>query len=231
MKRRDTIKRAERMWDEWDKSLRDGSAGAAAFELCHSEKRLKKIQDSLSPFAMDVESLMGEIEMIAMRFDGPPFWKFAPTPRDAAGDIRETVTKIEALLERLDRHPHNYGDVPVDIDAPRLGLAFPPLKTLPGAMSALALLRDELKPRIDKLMAMNRAGRNASQPHRKYWRALTQLWWEATAHKADRRQHKHLVEFLIACSEPLFPKATKTSAVSAFVEETWPFSKRSLLKT
>jgi hypothetical protein len=200
-------------------------SGEGWFELRHNKERWQKIQAILKPLDADIESLSGELFKIVFKFEGFPFWKYSPTPREVAGEIQETVTMMETLLAKLDYGPlhYNYIDPLAYRDQVWPEQLFPPLKTLSAVLPALALLRDELQPRIDKLMAMGAGGsRNASKVHREYWTALTQLWWKATAHKADQRRQKHLVEFLIACSEPLFSEETTETAIKAFVVESWP---------
>jgi hypothetical protein len=216
MRRRSTGNRADTAWDA------HRERGSTWLDLSYDEPRLRKIQDSLTPLGVDAGSLVGELQGIVLKFSGVPYWKFAPTPREVAGDMRETIAMIEALLERLDRRAGlNY------LDPPTFDLLFPPLATLGAAEAALTALRAELQPRLDELTARTRGrgsgpSRNAISVHAEYWRELTQLWGEVTAHAASRRQHKHLHEFLYACSEPLFPKETTAKALTAFVDRHFP---------
>jgi hypothetical protein len=202
---------------------RNYSAGPPSYQLCHKEERLRKIQVTLQGFGVDVESLIGELESIAFKFEGFPYWKYLITPREMAAEIQVTVTMINTLRERLDQRPFNYVDYidPAELRDAWPKLLFPVLDTLP-AQTTLTALRDELQRRIDKLMTMKGGVSNASKVHREYWTALTRLWCKATAHKADQRRQKHLIKFLIACSEPLFPRQTTDSKVTAFVVDVWP---------
>jgi hypothetical protein len=64
----------------------------------------------------------------------------------------------------------------------------------------------ELRERIANLQAMGtRSAGNARLVHDQYWRALTRLWVGVT--EGNRR--KHLIRFLHACSQPLFPQMTE----------------------
>jgi hypothetical protein len=92
------------------------------------------------------------------------------------------------------------------------------------APGPLRQLRDELKRRLDRLTAMSsikeRNRRNRAQIHNEFWDELTQLWMSLTANAPQRR--RDLFNFLLACSEPAFLKATKSRALENFVARNFP---------
>jgi hypothetical protein len=71
------------------------------------------------------------------------------------------------------------------------------------------------------LMDMGPAtNKNAKKLHNLYWLELMRLW-QAIAPATTKNKHKHLSEFLFACSQSLFPD-TKHSTITAFVEREFP---------
>ena len=168
MRRRSTIQEAERLWA--DEAMRERTG---LFDVCYEKERRRKIQASLSPLGVDVESLIKELILIVIKFDGFPYWRHVPTPNQVADEIQKTVTIIENLRATLDRYSFNYID-PVEVrDSRWPQMLFPPLKAL--AIVQLELMRDELQPHIGILVAMEGGRSNAGKVYREYWAALTEL--------------------------------------------------------
>ena len=208
MRRRETAKRADAA-----RANRSDLDLIGWFELCHDKKRLKKIQDSLAPLGVEAEPFLGELSLIALKFSGVPYWKWFPTPHEAARDMRKTAAMIEDLVARLDA-PCNHID-------PATGWPmFPPLATQSAAQAALIALRADLQPRLDKLTAMGSGSRrNAVKVHIECLTALTRLWLAKVPNAASRpHRRKHLLRFLHACLEPLFPKDATTKKLTAFID-------------
>jgi hypothetical protein len=96
-----------------------------------------------------------------------------------------------------------------------------PDSTINRAEAALTELIDRGRQHLEKLMAMGPASnKNAKKVHNLYWLELMRLW-QAIAPASTKYKHKHLSEFLFACSQPLFPD-TKHKTITAFIERHFP---------
>jgi hypothetical protein len=188
----------------------------------------RAIKASLAPFGIDVGAVM-----VGEPFrPGEPWW----LPDHSTGRRRPLEDALQELAW--------YFAVVSSGVASRLARAqrrhaAQQRKKLPKLKAALAILDDygsaaahiraelaELIARLDELTTKSGgSNKNAGKVHTQFWIALTRLWWAITAN-ARRRGHKHLLNFLFACSSPLFPEATKDKALTAFIERNFPQTSR-----
>ena len=146
---------------------------------------------------------------------GARLTKQAPTPKQAAAELQNTLKIAAVLLERLG-DPSNY-----NWRFPRLRqMVSRESQALAGLLPPLKGFIAKLEHRFKTLVALEAAlgshsSRNARKAHSDFCRELTRLWlgFNPNAGKFKRR---HLQRFLFACSKPFFPEVTDPK-IAAFV--------------
>jgi hypothetical protein len=159
------------------------------------------------------ERLLAEIWVFTRILELP-----LPTPKQRAASLTADIEKLEAAYDAL-------GDVfigPFLPEDPRLTEAELRVCTTSHHVARLALEEQIAYQRWlrDALVGHSRSSGNAKKKHVQFWQLVTLIWQRLRATKP--RRHKHLQEFLRACSAPLYPKATTDKALTAFVERNFP---------
>jgi hypothetical protein len=164
----------------------------------------QKIRGCLAPL-VDADAVMvgerplrEELAEIARIFS-TPFKR--STPKQKAKRQRETLATVEALLGKF-----NYTS---------MGMAY-----TSEAREELGALAVKLRTQIEKLDAEGSSSRgNALMEERnEYLVELVHVWYMAIMPAAARpRRRKDLIEFLVTCTAPLFPKTTD-KAISTFLD-------------
>ena len=127
------------------------------------------------------------------------------TPLQEAERLKSALETFQSARESLNDYPHAIAEKLVADSA------------INRAEAALTELIDRGQRRLPELIAMGSASnKNAKKVQNLYWLELMRLW-QAIATPTTKHKHKHLSEFLFACSEPIFPDTTH-SAITAFVE-------------
>jgi hypothetical protein len=123
--------------------------------------------------------------------------------------LQTELATFEAALAVLDNAKHEF----------HLGITDELRAAAHGVLhDELTDLIARLRWRIDQLTERDpssRSSANARKPHREFWTELTRLWLALTA---DRPRREYLLEFLFACSSPIFPAETINSALTSFTE-------------
>jgi hypothetical protein len=155
-------------------------------------------------------------------------------PKQQAIQIQNEIAQLNNAIDMLNRYAtYYYLDTSwLDLTGPKpLKAQRRDAKALHRAQWPLWHCRDHLQHRLDQLNKPQRSGlsalrgnRNAEQIHTQYWKELTRLWLLIVPSPTISR-HKHLRNFLRACSEPMFPTATTDKALRAFTDRYLPQSK------
>jgi hypothetical protein len=129
-------------------------------------------------------------------------WKFTDekkrTPKQQAESLKDEIEKLEAAVSVLSPFIKCESDLELATnDPPRPAVDEPIVRR-----QLIELIADRRRLR-DALVVQNQSSTNARKKHREFWRQLTLLWQKLPATK--KWQHKHLQDFLRACSKPLFP--------------------------
>jgi hypothetical protein len=130
------------------------------------------------------------------------------TPRQRATKAKQILTKLKAAVTAINDY-HDAGD------------------TMELRVRSATVLRDlilqieQRKQRYEKQAAMhNGRTENPIATHIRFWLALMKLWRAVPTSIGE--QHKHLREFLMICSKPLFPAATREKTLTSFIERYFP---------
>jgi hypothetical protein len=132
-----------------------------------------------------------------------------PTLKQVAAERLRTIELCEKLHAQLD-DPENH--LLYGFFAP--GLAGDQLNRI---RKDLATLIPELKRCRPEATATGGRGKHNSAAHSEFWKELVDIW-TANVGRDVKWRAKHLANFLIACSEPFFPKEAADGAINAFVE-------------
>jgi hypothetical protein len=140
------------------------------------------------------------------------------TPKQQAESLKDEIEKLEAAVSVLSPFIKCESDLELATnDPPRPAVDEPIVRR-----QLIELIADRRRLR-DALVVQNQSSTNARKKHREFWRQLTLLWQKLPATK--KWQHKHLQDFLRACSKPLFPTETTDNALVSFTEEISPRTK------
>ena len=203
--------------------------------LCHyTDAQWQRIDKSLADIGVDLENLMVGGPF---RPDEPwwlsPFW---PRPLYAAleelawcfGRVSrghrvtplEKAERLKSVLKTFESARHGLDDFCGTVPNAIMEKINPD-STVNRAEAALTELIDRGRQGLKKLMAIGPASnKNAVKVHNLYWLELMRLW-QAIAPASTKHKHKHLSEFLFACSQSLFPNIKHTT-ITAFVERQFP---------
>jgi hypothetical protein len=142
--------------------------------------------------------------------------KQAPTLKQAAAELRDTLKIATDLLERLG-DSSNYDWLNTRFRQMLFGDPQARAELLVPLKGFIA----ELEKRLEALAGFERGfgsprRMNARKVQNQFWRELTCLWqWFAP--NAGRFKRRHLQRFLFACSKPFFPDVTD-SKIAAFLD-------------
>ncbi len=145
--------------------------------------------------------------------------KRAPTLKQAAAQLQETLRTASGLLERLsDRSNYDW------LNPYFRQMLFRESQARDELLMALKGFIAELEYRLEVLVALEAHGMvfgsprrtNASKVRNQFLRELTYLW-QSFDPNAGKFKRRHLQRFLFACSKPFFPNVTDTK-IAAFVD-------------
>jgi hypothetical protein len=135
------------------------------------------------------------------------------TPLQKARRLQSQLNTFDSALHSLDDFVQTVPGAVADIVDPD--------SIINRAKAALTEIINRGRSHIEKFKTMGPASRNnANKAHTLYWLELMRLW-RGIAPLTTKHKHKHLSEFLFACSQSLFP-GTKHSTITAFVERQFP---------
>lgn len=208
--------------------------GKAEILRHYTDAQWERIDKSLAAIGIDLENVMvGGPFSPCEQWWRSPFW---PRPLYAA---------LEEMAWRFDRISRGHRVTPLQ-GADRLKSVLKTFesardslddfcRTVPSAMmqkmrpdstinraeAALTEIIDRGRQHLEELVAMGPASnKNAKKVHNLYWLELMRLW-QAIAPANTKHKHKHLSDFLFACSQSLFPN-TKHTTITAFIERQFP---------
>lgn len=204
----------------------DGQSRFAGLLL--TDKEWQKITASFNAVGVDADTVLVEfwsgkeplplrdvLPMIAFNCDLTSHLLEAlePTPKQLIAKQGRTVEICNDLIAWLD-NPSNYSRVDPDTHWP---LQFPHLATLTTrTLRDLEALVAELERCRNELTAMGICqGKPINTAHKQFWKELLRVW-DGSISKDVIWSNKHLTNFLIACSEPLFPEETTFDEINAF---------------
>jgi hypothetical protein len=162
-------------------------------------------------------------------------WSFArkrrplATPKQRAAKLTVEIKKLEAAVEVLGPPfiPLPFADID-EVVAFHAGHRAERASVEELATLDTSTVHDVARAALQRLIAYRRQLRDmlatrgsrssgsAKKRHIQFWRELTHLWRTLQATKQGR--HKHLHQFLRACSTPIFPAETKDKTLIAFIE-------------
>jgi hypothetical protein len=134
------------------------------------------------------------------------------TPKQQAAKLREEIAQINTTAQTLGNCGTLFSEDPDHLHA---------------ILELLKAKRIERQQRLNALAVDDQQGgqwdrsrnSNASQVYTEFWNFLTEKWLEIVPAATTRRHwRKHLRKFLIACSEPVFPKGTTDKTLTAFID-------------
>jgi hypothetical protein len=198
--------------------------------LLLADKEWQKITASLNAVGVDADKVLVEwlgkeplplrdvLPVIAFNCDLTSHLLEAlePTPKRLIAKQGHTIEICNDLIAWLG-DPSNYSRIDPDTHWP---LQFPHLAALTAqALQDLEALVAELKRCRNELTAMGVSlGKPISTAHKQFWKELMRVW-DGSVSKDVIWSNEHLTDFLIACSEPLFPEETTFGTISAFFED------------
>jgi hypothetical protein len=150
--------------------------------------------------------------------------KQAPTLKQTAAELQETLKTATDLLERIS-DPANYNW----FNPKFRNILFEESQAHAELLTPLKEFIAELDYRLEVLACLsvafgNSSSMNACKVHNRFWRELTYLW-QSLDPDAGNLKRRHLQRFLFACSKPHFPGVTDKQIV-AFVDHSYSRPKR-----
>jgi hypothetical protein len=142
-----------------------------------------------------------------------------PTPRRHAETAKKTLAVLKAARAAV--NGASFHDEHDTLEQWRARSSS--VHAVRGDLTDLIPQLEQWKERCEKLAGKDGRRRHETlATHTEYWLALMQLW---RVIQSDRRQHKHLKEFLSICSKPLFPALTTEKKLISFIERYFPHQK------
>jgi hypothetical protein len=187
-----------------------------------TEDQWKKVRESFADVGVDADTVMVETrnrqvplrEMLPRMAEGCDIvvrhMKDTPTPSQLATEQEQTIKLCKDLLARLSgQFTH------VDYGILQNGRGS---RRRQRICENLEPFIKELEDCRDRLTAMGgNQGKSNNTAHNLFWKKLMLVWYAETG-KGIARGQKYPANFLLACSEPYFPKETSPKAVDTFVQ-------------
>jgi hypothetical protein len=197
-------------------------SGTKQRRLAYSDKQWQAIEGIFARAGVDADFMLRgfmrrRLEVVALFFLQP---RSSRSPKQQADEMRKRLAAFKRALAMLNNDDnfaweHYYGDEDVDWSSRRV-------LQRERASKELTELISWIQKRVNQLKSMGRGSKhNARKRHISFWRELTHLWHEFV-HDAGSLPHKHLLRFLFACSQPVFPEATNDAKLTAFIERHLP---------
>jgi hypothetical protein len=195
-------------------------SGTKQRRFTYSDEQWQAIKASLIRAGVnDFSWMRRRLEVVALFFLqlGSP-----QTPKQQADEMRERLAAFKVALGMLSDDDSFSWDLYYEDEYEDWRGFMRRCRQRARASEELTELIPWIQKRINQLKAMGRSGKhNARKRHISFWRELTHLWHEFVL-DADRLPDKHLLRFLFACSQPVFPEATNNTKLTAFIERHLP---------